>query len=81
MFENFVTSKGIHASRYIASWYRVGGAIHPLEGHDTFHDWLVSEGLTEDEIAHVIELAMCGKLELQSSARQFLNNCHSLNVK
>lgn len=81
MFENFMTSKGIHASRYIASWYRVGGVIHPLEGPGTFHDWLVSEGLTEDEIARIIEMAMCGKLELQFSAKQFLNNYRSLSVK
>lgn len=70
MFEN-KTIRGIHMSRYIASFIRCGGIL-PL-----FGDWLEQltidgESLTEDEKDELYEFASCGKLELEMDARRFL---------
>lgn len=88
-FENKLI-RGIHVSRYVASWYNVGGKIYG--GYATkvdpitkkrithrFHDWLRtlvidSEHLTEEEIYYIHYYATNGKLELQESAKKFLEN-------
>ena len=86
-FENKLI-KGIHTSRYIASWYKVGGTMKKyvnktdpnkrrIESH--FADWLRTlvingEHLTREEIDHICRLAENGKLELQESAKKFLDN-------
>lgn len=75
MFENRVI-KGEYATRYIASWLRVGGELRYGEDVDDFKKWLLSIGLNDEEIYYVTELARCGKLELQTSAKQFLNSKH-----
>ena len=55
-------------SRFIASYNNAGGDVHsPL-----FKTWLMSLGLSDDEIADVIEMATCGACELENSARAFL---------
>lgn len=69
-FENKII-KGVHTSRYIASWSRVGGDI---QDRDAMKAWLLSEGLTEEEADDIVYLASNGRLELQASAKQFLKN-------
>ena len=63
----------IYESRYIASWIEAGGQLYFREDVDSFHTWLLSEGLTEEEAKHVVHLATCGKLELKVSAEKFLS--------
>lgn len=75
MFENKII-KGEYATRYIASWLRVGGNLRYGKDVDNFQEWLSSIGLTEEEIYHITELARCGKLELQTSAKSFLTKDH-----
>ena len=60
---------GIHYSRYIASWTNAGGQYF----NEEFMEWLISEGFTEDKARDVREMAMCGKMELETSARMFIN--------
>ena len=68
-FENLKTHNGIHYSRYIASWHNAGGRVYD----SLFEDLLRStQQLTDDEIHDIREMATCGKLELEVSAREFL---------
>ena len=60
---------GIHYSRYIASWINAGGKYFDEE----FLEWLKSEGFEEDDARDVREMATCGKLELETSAKKFIN--------
>jgi hypothetical protein len=69
MFENKLY-KGIHATRYIASWRNSGGRWFGYE----FRDWLKSLGLNEDEIREIWNMATCGKLELETNAKKSINN-------
>lgn len=74
MFENkFI--KGIHVSRYIASWLNVGGSIRSL-GFELWLERLLINGehLTEDEIRYIRNFARNGKLELETNAKLFLNS-------
>lgn len=72
MFEN-KRIRGIHASRYIASWVKGGGNLgYEFEGRFDFYDWLKSLGLDKDEAQYIYNLADNGKLELETSARQFV---------
>lgn len=76
MFENKLIS-GIHATRYIASWMKVGGHFGRRDGgRFDFRDWLESLGLTEDEVRYIYNLADNGKLELQSSAKAFMDELY-----
>ena len=68
MFENKLYN-GIHATRYIASWYNSGGG--PWLGD--FEDWLMSLGLTAAEAREIWNMASCGKLELETSAKKFID--------
>ena len=61
-----------YATRYIASWIRVGGQLYYGEDVDKFQNWLISMGLSDDDVCYITELARCGKLELEASARKFL---------
>ncbi len=70
-FENKLTHNGIHYSRYIASWLKVGGQIHY---RGLFQKWLKErEQLTDEEIYEITEMARNGKLELQESALEFMS--------
>ena len=71
MFEN-VTVKGIHATRYIMSYIRMGGNLAKRTGRSEFENWLKSLGLNEDEIWSISKIAQNGKLELEISATKFL---------
>lgn len=73
MFENKKILE-VHASRYIASWHVAGGTLGTEPGgRFDFADWLESLGLPDREVAYIYEFATCGKLELETSARTFLN--------
>ena len=79
-FENSII-RGIHISRYIASWMIAGGTFKRHRGQPTsscaFLRWLRSlvidgEQLTEDEVRTIYNFAHNGKLELQESAKRFI---------
>lgn len=72
-FENKLI-KGIHCSRYVASWINEGGFISPI-GH--FRAWLRTltvdgEHLTSDEIRYICNFAGNGKLELEEQVRMYM---------
>ncbi len=64
---------GVHASRYIASWGRVGGSLRYGTGLEDFSDWLRSLGISDDDVADIREMASMGRLELEQSARYFIH--------
>ena len=73
MYDDFENRKmgrfDARVSRYIASWHNMGGKFYADE---FFKDWLRSEGLTEREVDHVYWMATCGKMELENSAKPFI---------
>jgi hypothetical protein len=71
MFENKIIN-GVHATRYIASWNKAGGAFIYREDYYNFRKWLLSIGLTDDDARHICRLADNGKLELENSAEKFI---------
>lgn len=72
-FENAKTkAHEIHYSRYIASWYNVGGRCDTLEDLLRFDEWLRSLDLNDADIYNIKELATCGKMELEALAKTFL---------
>lgn len=73
MFNNNVIN-GVHETRYIASWVKAGGVLRYGKDYRYFRKWLISLGLTEDEANHIANLATNGKLELESSAKAFIEN-------
>ena len=73
MFENKLIN-GIHKSRYIASWLKAGGTLYYGNDFDDFFTWLLSEGMTENEAHEIVFLAMNGKMELENSAKQFMED-------
>lgn len=74
MFENKKTGEGIHYSRYYASYCNVARTRNVTVWRDDFIRWLRTQNLTEQEISDIEEMAYCGKLELENSVRQFINN-------
>lgn len=87
-FENEIIN-GIYISRYIASWYKAGGSHtqyrnksgtgRRVETH--FADWLRSLKtdtgelfLTEEQVLRIVCFAENGKLELENSAKNFIND-------
>ena len=74
VWENkYVKKYDIHYSRIIASWVRSGGSLKSRD-LNIFEDWLRSTGaLTEEQIDDVKFLASNGKLEWETSAKNFLN--------
>lgn len=74
MFENRAINGYIYETRFIASWINVGGQLRYLNDIDNFYKWLLSLGLTKEEADHIKMLATNGKLELETSARKFLND-------
>ena len=73
MFKNNVV-KGIHESRFIASWVNAGGKLSNRKDVNDFEDWLTSLGLSQDEVQRISYLATNGKLEMETSAKAFLEN-------
>lgn len=70
MYENKMVN-GIRLSRYIASWLNVGGTIY-YDHESQWYKWLESLGLSEDDIWNATNMALNGKLELEVSAKEFL---------
>lgn len=69
-FENAGTHNGIHYTRYIASWRRMGGKI--FYG-GLFERWLKEvQKLTDEEINDILLIATNGKMELEASAKMFM---------
>lgn len=70
--------KGIHISRYLASYMNVcRDKGIPFDYWD-FCEWLAilkvdGERLTSDELDHILQYCESGKFELQCSAKEFLN--------
>lgn len=87
MYENKLI-RGICTSRYVASWIKSGGTMkryinktdpkhRRIESY--FADWLrtlVIDGghLTEEEVRYIANYADNGKLELESSAKNFISS-------
>lgn len=75
MWENKQINGYTYATRFIASWVRMGGQLgFHGEGVNDFRKWLTSLGLNEADINHIVFLATNGKLELESKAKEFLAN-------
>lgn len=69
MFEN-VLVQGVHVTRYIMSYIRMGGDLSKQTWE--FEDWLESLGLSEAEVDTIVRIANNGRLELELSAAKFL---------
>lgn len=72
------TECGIHVTRFIMSWVRVGGTFSCVgDGYDDFREWLNTlmidgEPLSDQDVNHIMDLAVNGKMELEYSATKFL---------
>lgn len=78
MFENKKINGYTYATRYIMSWVRAGGIIGlHNEGVDEFRKWLKTLNLKDEDVKYIINLATNGKLELEYSAKKFLNECNN----
>ena len=69
MFKN-VLVQGVHATRYIMSYIRMGGDLSKQTWE--FEEWLESLGLSENEVDTIVRIANNGRLELELSAAKFL---------
>ncbi len=69
--------RGIYATRFIASWIKMGGMLYTGEDLDDFHSWLLSLGLNSDEVWPIMYLATTGKMELAVCANAFLKKLNS----
>lgn len=72
MFENIMIDGYIYATRFIASWIKVGGTLNKPGDLTKFVNWLKSLELSENEIYSIKFLATNGKLELEDDAKKFL---------
>ena len=68
---------GIYATRFIASWLKMGGMLCTGKDVDNFRSWLLSLGLNNDEAWPIMYLATTGKLELEVNAKAFLEKLNS----
>lgn len=88
--ENKLSSQGIHYLRYLMSWIQVGCNFDSepywnvkeersdkYTGRHGFEKWLRSTGLPEEEIKDILSMTGMGKLELESSIRNFLKELDS----
>lgn len=80
MFENkkvFIPKIGeeVHYSRIIASWYNEAS-----RDRYQFIDWLTYLGIAKNDIDEIAEMYDCGKLELESSVKNFIKfkNCNHI---
>lgn len=73
-FDNVKTqSEGVHLSRYIISWLKEGGNLNDVY-EETFEAWLRSHELTDEEISKLKFMMECGKMELEHSAYDWMQN-------
>ena len=75
-FEN-ESIRGIYATRFIASWLRMGGMLCTGKDVDNFRSWLLSLGLNSDEVWTIMYLATNGKMELEVNVKAFLKKLNS----
>ena len=75
-FEN-ESNRGIYATRFIASWLRMGGMLCTGKDVNNFRSWLLSLGLNSDEVWPIMYLATTGKMELEVDAKAFLKKLNS----
>ena len=75
-FEN-ESIRGIYATRFIASWLKIGGMLCTGKDVDNFRSWLLSLGLNSDEVWPIMYLATNGKMELEVNAKAFLKKLNS----
>ena len=78
MFENGLAN-GVHYSRYIMSWVRMGGSCSKRAGYSMFEDWLKSSNLEPEDIENITHMAQNGRMELETSAARFLKQEDSKN--
>lgn len=79
MFENN-TAKGVHYSRYIMSWIRMGGKLDVRGGgRNDFKKWLESLEIDETDIENIVQMATNGRMELETSASRFIRQCEQEN--
>ena len=64
----------VHYSRYIASWQNEGGHYYG----EQFEKWLKANGCTDDEINRIKLMATIGKLELEVSAKAYINKMNKM---
>lgn len=69
------TVKGIPITRYIVSWYNSGGT----DDYSLIVKWLKTlaingQALSEEEVHLIASCAVNGMLELESSAKKFLDD-------
>ena len=65
-------------SRIIASWAKEYAPYKIFD--NTFKDWLISLGLTDEDVENIYELADCGKMEIEHHADQWLQQ-QGIDVK
>ena len=75
-FEN-ESIRGIYATRFLASWLKMGGMLCAGKDVDNFRSWLLSLGLNSDEVWTIMYLATNGKMELEVNAKAFLKKLNS----
>lgn len=78
-YEN-IKIKGIHISRYIASWLNVTGG----RSSKSMLAWLEQlevdgERLTLDEIWRILNFARSGRFELESDAERFIGKTEHIH--
>ena len=65
----------VYATRFIMSWVRMGGKLGKRgDGVDDFRKWLTSLDLDEEDIERIIFIATNGKLELEVSTKNYIEN-------
>ena len=71
-FENKKTHKGIHYSRYIASYMNEENRLGVKIFRSDVYEWLEDEGLTGEEINDILWIMFCGRMELETSVYKFI---------
>ena len=75
-FEN-KSIRGIYATRFLASWLKMGGMLCTGKDEDNFRSWLLSLGLNSSEVWAIMYLTETGKMELEVNAKAFLKKLNS----
>ena len=72
MFTNRQVNGYVYETRFIASWVREGGRLETFQDIGLFREWLNTLRIDEESVEHIIFLATNGKMELEHSAKVFL---------
>ena len=72
-FENGLVNGYTYYTRYIASWTKVNTKLgEKTYFGEPFKDWLRHLGLSDTEVNDITNLAECGKLELETDAKEWI---------